>query len=40
MKMPEANDIAALLEAARQGLGVVGFREWAMAHDFATGVLV
>ena len=34
-----SNDIAALLEAARQGIGVVGFGEWAMARDFATGTL-
>ena len=39
-EMPEANDIAALLEAARQGFGDIGFGESAMARDFATGVLV
>ena len=35
-----SNDIAALLEAARQGRGVVGFGEWAMARDFVAGTLV
>ena len=35
-----SNDITALLEAARQGIGVVGFGEWSMARDFASGALV
>lgn len=35
-----SNDISALLEAARQGVGVVGFGEWAMARDFVSGALV
>ena len=34
-----SNDIGALLEAARQGIGVVGFGDWAMAREFKTGVL-
>ncbi|MDM9624735.1 LysR family transcriptional regulator [Rhizobium sp. S152] len=35
-----SNDIGALLEAARQGIGIVGFGDWSMARDFATGKLV
>lgn len=35
-----SNDIGALLEAARQGIGIVGFGDWSMARDFAAGTLV
>lgn len=35
-----SNDIYALLEAARQGVGIVGFGDWSMARDFAAGTLV
>ena len=35
-----SNDIDALLEAARQGVGIVGFGDWSMARDFAAGTLV
>nr|WP_279630543.1 LysR substrate-binding domain-containing protein [Paraburkholderia aspalathi] len=35
-----SNDIGALLEAAGRGIGIVGFRDWAMVSDFATGTLV
>ncbi|MBE7210818.1 MAG: LysR family transcriptional regulator [Gluconacetobacter diazotrophicus] len=35
-----SNDIGALLEAARRGIGVVSFGEWSMARDFASGTLV
>lgn len=35
-----SNDIDTLLEAARQGIGIVGFGEWSMARDFAAGTLV
>jgi len=35
-----SNDIDALLEAARQGIGIVGFGEWSMARDFASGALM
>jgi len=35
-----SNDIDALLEAARQGIGIVGFGEWSMARDFAAGTLI
>ena len=35
-----SNDICALLEAARQGIGIVGFGDWSMARDFAAGTLV
>ncbi|NDL65232.1 LysR family transcriptional regulator [Acerihabitans arboris] len=35
-----SNDIGALLEAARQGIGIVGFGDWSMARDFAVGTLI
>ncbi|WP_257128514.1 LysR family transcriptional regulator [Burkholderia sp. MSMB1459WGS] len=35
-----SNDIGALLEAARQGIGIVAFGDWSMARDFAAGTLV
>ena len=35
-----SNDIDTLLEAARQGIGIVGFGEWSMARDFAAGTLI
>ncbi len=35
-----SNDIGALLEAARRGIGIVGFGDWAMVSDFATATLV
>lgn len=35
-----SNDIGALLEAARQGIGIVGFGVWSMARDFGTGALI
>lgn len=35
-----SNDIGALLEAARQGIGIVGFGDWSMARDFAAGTLI
>jgi DNA-binding transcriptional LysR family regulator len=35
-----SNDSLALLEAARQGIGILGGGEWLMARDFAQGVLV
>ena len=35
-----SNDITALLEAARQGIGVIAFGEWLMARDFMDGTLV
>lgn len=35
-----ANDSLALLEAARQGVGILGGGEWLMARDFAEGALV
>ncbi|PRG77673.1 LysR family transcriptional regulator [Burkholderia multivorans] len=35
-----SNDISALLEAARRGIGIVGFGDWAMVSDFAAGTLV
>lgn len=34
-----SNDIDALLEAARQAIGIVGFGDWSMAQDFVTGTL-
>ncbi|WP_338419966.1 LysR substrate-binding domain-containing protein [Sphingomonas ginsenosidivorax] len=34
-----SNDITALVEAARQGIGIVAFGEWSMARDFAEGTL-
>ncbi len=35
-----SNDSLALLEAARQGIGILGGGEWLMARDFAQGSLV
>lgn len=35
-----SNDIDAMVEAARQGIGIIGFGDWSMARDFATGTLV
>ncbi len=35
-----SNDIGALIEAARRGIGIVAFGEWSMARDFASGSLV
>ncbi len=35
-----SNDIETLLEAARQGGGIVGFGDWSMARDFAAGTLI
>ena len=35
-----SNDIGALIEAARQGIGIVAFGDWSMARDFAAGTLV
>ena len=35
-----SNDIGALIEAARRGIGIVAFGEWSMARDFAAGSLV
>lgn len=35
-----SNDIGALLEAARQGIGIVAFGDWSMSRDFERGALV
>lgn len=35
-----SNDIGALIEAARCGIGIAAFGEWSMARDFAKGSLV
>lgn len=35
-----SNDISALLEAARQGIGIIAFGEWLMARDFREGTLI
>lgn len=35
-----SNDSVALLDAARQGIGILGAGEWLMARDFAQGTLV
>ncbi|KAB1110873.1 LysR family transcriptional regulator [Neorhizobium galegae] len=35
-----SNDIGALLEAARQGIGIVAFGDWSMSRDFEKGTLV
>lgn len=35
-----SNDIYGLLEAARKGIGIVGFGDWSMACDFVAGTLI
>ena len=35
-----SNDSLALLDASRQGIGILGAGEWLMARDFAQGTLV
>lgn len=35
-----SNDISALLDMARGGIGIVAVGEWALARDFASGALV
>ncbi|WP_397463242.1 LysR substrate-binding domain-containing protein [Rhizobium ruizarguesonis] len=35
-----SNDIGGLLEAARQGIGIIAFGDWLMSRDFERGTLV